>query len=90
MSASLPDDEKSKRNAYANAERVGWSQNIPGVQRIQLNSLPQHFNSNSSIQFLSSSYVWTAKEIDQADEWEEAEEEYGTLRKYNRACWEEW
>lgn len=90
MSASLPDDEKSKRNAYANAERVGWSQNIPGVQRIQLNSLPQHFNSNSSFQFLSSSYVWTAKENNQADEWEEAEEEYGALRKYNRACWEEW
>ena len=65
MSAPLPDDEKSKRNAYANTERVGWSENIPGVQRIQLNSLPQHFNSNSSLQFLSSSYVWTAKENNQ-------------------------
>ena len=88
MSAPLPDDEKSKRNAYTNTERVGWSENIPGVQRIQLNSLPQHFNSNSSLQFLSSSYVWTAKENNQADEWKEAEEEYGTLRKYNSAGWE--
>ena len=68
MSAPLPDDEKSKRNAYTNAERVGWSQSIPGVQRIQLNSLPQHFDSNSSLQFLSSSYVSTAKENNQADE----------------------